>query len=178
MVYTSSSIARPGGCSDCSSGDARRDLLRLVVGREARGRAWPDPVEAVLDYGCLEASKDAAVAGSRVQLDVVVEDVHECGGGVAVKPDSDLIGVHPRQRIPRQCPTATNTPCPYAPNPPSERRGSSGGVLDQLLPGNQGGSADPRDKPHLHRLLVDKSGERYPVCSATHASRLATRQPE
>ena len=70
-------------------------------GRQARGRAWPNPAEAVLDDGCLEASKDAAIAGSRVPLDVVVEDVHQYGGGVAVKPDGDLIGVHPRQRIPR-----------------------------------------------------------------------------
>jgi hypothetical protein len=96
----SSPIARPGGCSDCSSGDACRDLLLLLVGRQARGRAWPNPAEAVLDYGCLEASKDAGIAGSRVPLDVVVEDVHQYGGGVAVKPDGDLIGVHPRQRIP------------------------------------------------------------------------------
>ena len=121
---------RPGGCSDCSSGDARRDLLLLLVGRQARGRAWPNPAEAVLDYGCLEASKDAAITGSRVRLDVVVEDVHQYGGGVAVKPDGDLIGVHPRQRIPRQCPTATNTPSPYAPNRPSEPRRQAGRRLD------------------------------------------------
>jgi hypothetical protein len=75
-----------GGRSDCSSGDARRDLLLLLVG----GRAWPNPAEAVLDYGCLEASKDAALAGSRVSLDVVDEDVHQYGGGVSVS--AALIG--------------------------------------------------------------------------------------
>jgi len=86
---------------------ARRDLFLLLVGRQARGRAWPNAAEAVLDYGCLEASKDAAIAGSRVPLDVVVEHVHHCSGGVAVKLDGDLIGIHPRQRIARNCPTAT-----------------------------------------------------------------------
>jgi hypothetical protein len=90
VVCTSSPTARPGGCSDCSSGDARRDLLLLLVGRQARGRAWPNPAEAVLDYGCLEASKDAALAGSRVSLDVVDEDVHQYGGGVSVS--AALIG--------------------------------------------------------------------------------------
>jgi hypothetical protein len=74
--------------------------------------------------------KDAAVAGSQVPLDVGIEDAHEYGGGVAVKPDGDLIGVHPRQRVPRQCSTATNTPSPYAPNPPSEPRRQAGRCLD------------------------------------------------
>jgi len=96
------------------------------AGRPAGG----NPAEAVLDYGCLEASKDAAIAGSRVPLDVLVEDVHQYGGGVAVKPDGDLIGVYPRQHIPRQCPTATNTPSSYAPNPLSEPRRQAGRCLD------------------------------------------------
>lgn len=58
------------------SGGAWRDLFLLRVGRQACGRAWPNAAEPVLDYGRLEASKDAAIAGSRVLLDVVVEDVH------------------------------------------------------------------------------------------------------
>ena len=57
-------------------------------------------------------------------------DVHQYGGGVAVKPDGDLIGVHPRQRIPRPCPTATNTASPYAPNPPGEPRRQAGRCPD------------------------------------------------
>lgn len=82
------------------------------MGRQARGRAWPNAAEAVLDYRCLEASKDAAIAGSRVPLDVVVEDVHQRGGGVAVKLDGDLIGVHPRQRIRRNAlPLETRQVC-------------------------------------------------------------------
>ena len=76
-----------------------RELFLLLVGRQARGRAWPNAAEPVLDYGCLEASKDAAIAASRVPLDVVVEDVHQYGGGVAMKLDRDLIGVHPREPI-------------------------------------------------------------------------------
>ena len=63
--------------------------------------AWPNAVEAIPDYRCLEAAKDAGIAGSRVLLDVVVEDVHQCGGGAAVQLDGDLIGVHPWQGIPR-----------------------------------------------------------------------------
>lgn len=76
------------------------DLLLPLVGWQARGWVWPNAAEAVSDDGCLEASKDAAIAGSRVLLDVAVEDVHQRSGGVAGKLDGDSVGVHPRQTIP------------------------------------------------------------------------------
>ena len=90
----------------------------------SRADSLPDdnaPVGLLLSVG--ERSR-AGAATSRLL------DVHQYGGGVAVKPDGDLIGVHPRQRIPRPCPTATNTASPYAPNPPGEPRRQAGRCPD------------------------------------------------
>src|SRR5436190_2148888 len=124
LVGTSSPTARPRSYSNCSSGGARRDLFLLFVGRQARGGTWPN----------------AAEAGSRVPLDVVVEDVHQCSGGVAVKLDGDLIGVHPRQRIPRNALPLQTRQVGMRRTPLPEPRRQAGAVPRPPLPRNQGGS--------------------------------------
>jgi len=51
---------------------------------------------------------------------------------------------------------------------------SSGAVPRPPLPAIKAGRVDQRVIARLHRLLVDKSGERCVACSAIHALRFAT----